>query len=814
MTRTEFRALASRRFLQLDGATGTELARRGMPAGVCPEEWVLSHPGALAEVQQSYVAAGADIVYAPTFGANPLKLAEFGLEEKTIEMNRALAALSRRAVPGTMVFGDIAPTGQLIEPFGPLAFERAVELYKIQIRALIEGGVDGFALETMMDLQEARAALIAVRELSELPTLVTLTFEPGGRSLTGTHPVSALVTLQALGADAFGCNCSTGPEAMAEIIRELKVYARIPLVAKPNAGMPHLVDGNTVFDLDPAQFADAAESLLAAGANIVGGCCGTTPAHLAALHEKIRTRNTPVPVKPTRTGVIASPGQFRRLAPEEPFAIIGERINPTGKKALQAELRNGSLEMVKTFAREQTEQGAALLDVNFGLSGIDETDMMRRGIAEIMQCCNTPLCIDSTRPEAVEAALRLYPGRALFNSISAEENRLRGILPIAAKYGAMLVLLPLTDAGIPETLEERLAVLEKIMREAAGYGYTPEEFAADALIMTISANPEAAKLSLDFIEACSRKMHLNTVCGLSNVSFGLPNRPAANLAFLGMALGRGLNIAIANPSAPGVVDMTIASDALAGKDPRLENYLARFAGNTVSPAAAAAQSPAAQGTEPPSLETSMYEAVLRGRRETALELLDKLLAAGSDPGGIVNEILIPAITEVGERFERKEYFLPQLMQSASAMQKAMEKLEPLLRKSGTDEAAGPVVVFATVKGDIHDIGKNIVILLLKNHNFRVIDLGKDVPAETIVAAAMEHHAALIGLSALMTTTMPQMKVVIDLARARGLEIPVVVGGAAVDEAFAKSIGAYYGSDAMATVRIAQKITRENAPVLP
>lgn len=801
MTRTRFHALIEQRLIQLDGATGTELVKRGMPAGVCPEAWVLEHPEALAAVQQAYAASGSDLVYAPTFGGNPLKLAEFHLEQRTGEINRQLAEISRRAVPGKLVFGDIAPTGQLVEPFGPLPFEKTVELYKEQVRGLIDGGVDGFAIETMMDLQEARAALIAVRELSDLPAIVTLTFEPGGRTLTGVHPVSALVTLQALGADAFGCNCSTGPAEMAEVIRELKPYAAIPLVAKPNAGMPHLVDGTTVFDLAPDAFAKASVALIDAGANLLGGCCGTSPAHLAALHNEISSRR-PLPVRQEKRGVVASPSSFRRLAQEEPFAIIGERINPTGKKALQAELRAGKFELVREFAREQSAQGAALLDVNFGLSGIDETAMMRAGVAELVRIGSTPLCIDSTRPETVEAALRLYPGRALLNSISAEEERLNKVLPIAAKYGAMLILLPLTDDGIPESAAERIEVLDRILSEAARYGYTPADCAADALIMTISADRQAAAVSLDFIEHCSRQLKLNTVCGLSNVSFGLPARATVNLTFLGMAIGRGLNCAIANPSAPGIVDAVIASDALSGRDPQLDRYLAHHAvaasgetpRQTAPTPAPAAQSP----------EELLRDAVLRGKKEAVPAILDTLIAAGKAPGELVDGILIPAITEVGNRFERKEYFLPQLMQSAAAMQLAMEQLEPLLRSGGAD-AAGPVFLLATVKGDIHDIGKNIVALLLKNHHFQVIDLGKDVPAETIVNAAIEHDAAFIGLSALMTTTMPQMKVVVDLARSRGVTAPVIVGGAAVDEAFADSIGAIYAADAMATVRRATEL---------
>ena len=592
MTRTRFHALIEQRLIQLDGATGTELVKRGMPAGVCPEAWVLEHPEALAAVQQAYAASGSDLVYAPTFGGNPLKLAEFDLEKHTGEINRKLAEISRRAVPGKLVFGDIAPTGQLVEPFGPLPFEKTVELYKEQVRGLIDGGVDGFAIETMMDLQEARAALIAVRELCDLPAIVTLTFEPGGRTLTGVHPVSALVTLQAIGADAFGCNCSTGPAEMAEVIRVLKPYAAIPLVAKPNAGMPHLVDGETRFDLAPEPFAEAAVALIDAGANLLGGCCGTSPAHLAALHKKIST-GKPLPARQEKSGVVSSPSSFRRLAPEEPFAIIGERINPTGKKALQAELRAGKFDLVRDFAREQSAQGAALLDVNFGLSGIDETAMMRTGVTELVRIGSTPLCIDSTRPETVEAALRLYPGRALLNSISAEKERLEKVLPIAAKYGAMLILLPLTDDGIPESSGARIEALDKLLDAWRAVGGSEHDCVVDALVMTVSADPAAAVAALDFIDDCSRRRGLATVCGLSNVSFGLPNRPAVNAAFLGLAIGRGLDSAIANPAAAGIRETVIAADALLGKDRELEHLLVAF--SDFKPGAATAAAASASG---------------------------------------------------------------------------------------------------------------------------------------------------------------------------------------------------------------------------
>ena len=802
MNRQEFRRLAESKILLLDGATGTELAKRGMPTGVAPEAWVAEHPETIAAIHREYFASGSDIVYAPTFGANPLKLAEFGLEAETEKLNEKLVSICRTANPGKFVFGDVAPTGQLVEPYGELPFETCVDAYKRQIAALVSAGADGIAVETMMDLQEARAALIAAREVApEVPVIVTMTFEPGGRTLTGNPPEAALVTLQSLGADAFGCNCSTGPAEMAEIIRAMKPYADVPLVAKPNAGVPHLRDGKTVFDLGPDEFAAETARLVEAGASIVGGCCGTTPAHIAALKNAVAGAKAPE-VGAKLRGVVASAQSFRRLAFDEPFAVIGERINPTGKKLFQAELREGKLDIAKRFAAEQTAQGAAVLDVNFGLAGIDEAATMRRAVGELVKTTPLPLSIDTVNPAAAEAALRLYPGRALFNSVSGEADRIEQVLPVAAKYGAMLILLPLDDRGIPMTADDRMKVLDRILAEAAKYGYTPEDCAADALIMTVSAEPGAAQTALDFIRTCHCERKMNTVCGLSNVSFGLPGRPQLNLAFLGLAAGNGLNLAIANPSAPGIMDLVASRDALLNCDARMERYLARF-----TPAQAAPAQTAAPVAEKPELTPceELSQAVVGGRKEAALAALERALGAGAVPQKLVDEVLIPAITVVGEKFEKKEYYLPQLLQSAEAMKAAMAELEPRLLESRGDKTDGPVFVLATVQGDIHDIGKNIFSLLLRNHGFNVIDLGKDVPAAEIAEAAKKHHAAIVGLSALMTTTMPRMKEVVELFKAEHLDIPIFVGGAAVDGIFAESIGAYYGADAMSSVRLALEV---------
>ncbi|MBR7140469.1 MAG: homocysteine S-methyltransferase family protein [Lentisphaeria bacterium] len=794
MDRCSFARMVRERMLRLDGATGTELAKQGMPPGVCPEKWVTENPQALCAVQGAYVDAGSNIVYAPTFGANPFKLAEFGLEDKCREMNAVLVGISRDAVAGkALVFGDIAPTGQLIEPFGELPFEECVSAYKIQVAGLLEGGADGFAIETMMDLQECRAALLAVRELApDLPVIVTMTFDDSGRTLTGCDPVSALICLQALGADAFGCDCSVGPEAMAQVIERLKPYAKIPLVAKPNAGLPRLEGDRTVFDLDPAGFGAAAKLLTAAGAAILGGCCGTTPAHIAELDKALG--DAPGVIFTGVNGMVSSSGAYRRIAPGEPFAVIGERINPTGKKALQAELRSGSLEMVRSFAREQMESGADLLDVNLGLSGIDEAAMMRRCVAELSVLApGMPLAIDTTSPEAAEAALRLYPGRALFNSISGEKKKLEEILPIVKRYGALPILLPLTDEGIPASGEERIAVLEKLVSDA-----DLEDYLVDALVMTVGADLNAPCAAMEVIEYANDKLERGTTCGLSNVSFGLPGRPGVNSAFLALAAGKGLSSAIANPCAAGIMSTVAGVDALLGRDPKFSRLttFAAAAGNGAAPAAA-----------PGKKELSLFDAVLAGEEDLALAGVRKLVEEGMEPLKIVDEILIPAVNAVGEKFEKKEYFLPQLMFGAAAMRKAMDHLKPMLLKSQTGRSAGPVFVMATVEGDIHDIGKNIVTLLLENYGFTVIDLGKDVPCDVVLKTAVEKKAAFIGLSALMTTTMPRMREMAELLKKESFNVPLFVGGAAVDKEFADSIGAYYSPDAMGTVRMALEMVK-------
>ena len=791
--------LSAGNVILLDGATGTQLALHGMPQGVCPELWCLENPRAITEIQQAYAAAGSRIVYAPTFGGNRIKLAEFGLEDRLVELNQALLAISRKAVgDDVLVFGDLAPTGMFVEPFGPLAFDEAVRVYAEQVKALADAGADGFVIETMMDIQEARAALLAVKETVGLPVMVSMTFDENGRTLTGSDPVSALITMQSMGADVFGCNCSTGPGQMVEVIRTLKPYATIPLLAKPNAGMPKLVDGHTVFDMSPEAFAGHVEAFVDAGVNVLGGCCGTSPDHIAACSRAGEGLKTRLPeLRGSR--VVSSAQSYHEIGGGRPLTIIGERINPTGKKALQKELRAGSLKLVKDYAREQEECGAHVLDVNMGLSGIDEKAMMLAAVKLLAQTTALPLCIDSADPDVVEAALRIYPGRALVNSVSAEKERLERTLPLVAKYGAMCVVLPLTDEGIPETVEARKSVVKTIFDAFEAESMSAADLLVDGLVMTVSSNPEAAAVTLDLIEWCSRDLHVNTVCGLSNVSFGMPERKWVNAAFLAMAVSRGLTSAIANPGVDILRFTAWATDALNGRDRHLQHYVGAFGGQKQSPDKAVAAVRSAR--------EQVYDAVVQGDLDRIEPLLQQALEAPEETAKkLVDECLIPAIEQVGDLYDRKEYFLPQLIMSADTMRTGFALLEPMLIQTDAADEAVATVLLATVKGDIHDIGKNIVALMLKNYGFKVIDLGKDVPAAVIVEKAEELQVDLIGLSALMTTTMVNMKDVIAQLKARNLPIKVMVGGAVVDQPYADEIGADgYAADAMAAVRLARRL---------
>jgi 5-methyltetrahydrofolate--homocysteine methyltransferase len=791
--------LLKRRILILDGATGTELQKRGMPSGVCPEVWCLENPTSIQDIHRAYQKAGSDIIYTCAFGANRLKLAQYGFTNVK-EINKRLAVLARRAVgKGALIAGDISSTGHFVEPFGDLMFEEAVDIFKEQVRGLLAGGIDLFVIETMMDIQEARAALIAVKEISDHFTMVTMTYETNGYTLSGTDPVTALITLQSLGADAVGCNCSTGPEAMVKFIAAMKPYAKVPLVAKPNAGMPRLTGKTTVYDMEPKDFASWGKELAAAGVNLIGGCCGTTPEHIAALKKKVGKAKVITPVRKSISAV-SSARAFRIFDESSPLLIIGERINPTGKKALQNELLDGKMNIIRQMAREQEAQGADLLDVNVGVHKIDEVDTMRKSIRLLSTCTALPLVIDSPNVETINAALRIYPGRAVINSISGEAKKLKKLLPVAAKYGSMFILLPVTDDEIPESAARRKRIIKDTYQASRSSGFSKDDVIVDGLVMTVASNPKAVQEALKTVAWCTDSLKCRTVLGLSNVSFGMPGRKWMNTAFLAMAQAAGLTMAIANPADRELMKTKMAGDVFMQKDRDALSYIRHFSEHVKTDKVV---DPEVKS----SLDEDIYGAILEGNRENIVTLVDNALESGMSPSGLVDDIMIPAINRAGELFDQRKYFLPQLISSAEAMKAALARVEPKLRHEKRGISKKGVVILATVKGDIHDIGKNIISLMLRNHGYEIIDLGKDVPSKTIIESMRRLKPDVVGLSALMTTTMLSMEEVIGLARDRGYSCPFIVGGAVVTKSYAASIGAAYAKDGVEAVRVVEQLVK-------
>ncbi len=807
MDRKEFKSLTENNRIYLDGATGSELQKRGMPSGVCPDLWISENPEVLIGLQLEYLRAGSRIVYSPTFTANRIKLAEFGLEDRVYELNKTLTGLSKEAISRYLkenpdsspayVAGNLTMTGKSVGYGGELSFEELIDVYKEQADALCKAGADLIVVETMMSLQETRAAVIACKEVTDLPVMATLTFEESGRTLYGTDPVTALITLSSLGVSAFGINCSTGPKEMCSMIEELKKYADIPIICKPNAGLPSLDEkGNTVYELDPESFAAEMENIARAGADILGGCCGTSPAHIKALKDHTDT----IPVikdKPLRSSyLLTGERQTLEFDLNSRFFIIGERINPTGKKDLQAELKEGVFDRVCEFAEEQEEMGSKILDVNMGMPGIDEKALMLRAIDEVTGVSNLPLSIDTSHVDIMEAALRLYPGRALINSVSYESAKCEPLLKIAKKYGAMCILLPLSDKGIPGSLDEKKDIINKLVEKALSLGLKKTDLVVDGLVGTVGANKEAALDTLKTIRYCREELGIATVCGLSNISFGLPERVYVNSAFLTMAINAGLTMAICNPGQESIRISALTGDLLMGKEGADLSYIEYISSLDKG-------EEKAKPKETP--EDPVFEAVLKGRRELAPETVEKALKDGRSADDILNKSLLPAINKVGELFDKKKYFLPQLIASAEAMKKGIDVLEPLLRTGEGSSETAPSIVIGTVEGDIHDIGKNLVVMMLKNHGFVVTDLGKDVSKEAFLQAAREKNADIVAMSALMTTTMKQMKATIEHLKANGYDGRFMIGGAVITEGYAEEIGAFYSKDAADAVKVAKNI---------
>ena len=837
MTREEFITLSKDHILYLDGATGSNLVKAGMPSGVCPEQWILEHQDVMLQLQKDYVQAGTNILYAPTFTANRVKLAEYHLEKNMTSMIRDLVAISKKAAestPGHPVYvaGDLTMTGEQLKPMGKMELETLIDIYKEQILCLVDAGADLLVVETMMSLAETRAALIAAKEVCDLPVIATLTFEADGRTLFGTDAKTAAIVLESLGASAIGANCSTGPAQMESIISEMVSHTRIPVIAKPNAGLPFLDEnGTTCYNMEAEEFAEEMEVLVNAGATILGGCCGTTPEFIRQIHERFGTdAKVAASRRPDGIRYLTSERITHSFGLDDGFFVVGERINPTGKKALQAQLREGSFEKVIQFAEEQDACGAKVLDINMGMSGIDEKASMLRALEEVSGVTNLPLSLDSSYVEVLEAALRNYPGRALVNSVSLETEKFEKLLPIVAKYGAMFILLPLSDAGLPKDIEEKKEIIHKIYDRALSLGMCKEDIVVDGLVATVGANPKAALETLETIRYC-KENGFATICGLSNISFAMPERSFVNTAFLTLAIQAGLTMAIANPSQELLMSCALAADLLLNKEEAALRYI-EYAGGvrerreekeaelakklallenqgttakTGNAGNAAKEATADNGPQINEMQDKLKTAVLKGNRNGIVKITKEALESGEKPAELLNQVLLPAINQVGEFFDQGKYFLPQLIASAEAMKNSIEVLEPLLQTGGTGEEM-PVVVIATVEGDIHDIGKNLVALMLKNHGFHVIDLGKDVPQAKILESAKEHHAEFIALSALMTTTMQRMREIVAAAKEEGITAKIIIGGAVITQEYADEIGADgYSKDAADAVKLAKSL---------
>lgn len=794
--------------LFFDGGLGTMLQARGLPAGVSPEEFCLASPEVLKGIHAEYAEAGADILTTNTFGGTRYKLpagldaASFNERMTRITKEAALTASVRHGKP-IFVAGSIGPSGRFVPPLGDVSFADLVRAFREQVRGLVAGGADLLLAETQFDIAEVKAVVMAARMESDLPIGVSMTFE-NARSLTGTSPEVFAATAVNMGVAFIGTNCSAGPREMAEVTARLLAVSPVPVMAEPNAGLPELVEGATVFRLPPAPFADAAARIASSGVQLVGGCCGTTPDHIRALRSIVgdgAVRREAPSVEgfvslTSRSGLV-------RIGNGEPFRIIGERINPTGKKQLSAELAAGEFTTALRFADEQIASGAHMLDVNVGAPLVDEVALLPELVSAIASRHAIPLALDSSNPEAVAAALSVYPASPLVNSISNEPGVLERLGPLCRDHGAPFILLPLKGGELPETAAERIAVIETMLAAMKDLGVPRHLALVDVLVLTVSANASAAMECLEVVRYCRETLKLPTTAGLSNVSFGLPAREMVNAGFLSMAAGAGLNACIANPGNARIREAVAVADLLTGRDVAAERFIGTYTGWKADAGAGGAASAGSAVRSGDSL--SLRDAVILGRKEEIVSMVQSALDKGCDPFAMVSEELIPAITEVGGKYERKEYFLPQLIRSAETMQTAFGVIRPLLEKDARAEER-VVILTATVEGDIHDIGKNIVNLMLRNHGFDVIDLGKDVPASAIIEAVKANKAAAVGLSALMTTTMVRMGDTVDLLQKEGLDVPVMVGGAVVTPAFAESIGAHYSSDAVDAVRVARELT--------
>ena len=786
----------------LDGSMGALLQGRGLPAGYAPDLWNLEMPDTIVAVQREYAQAGADILLTNTFGASRRRLAEYDAQGRLKEINEAAVANARRAGGAqVLVAGDIGPCGTTVQPFGEIPFQEAYEIFREQALALVQAGVDLLAIETMFDLQEMKAAVMACNDVrGKIPLLAFMTFTQDGLTDTGTDPVTAAAVLEGLGVDIIGANCSTGPEHMLPVIARLAASTTRPIAVQPNAGLPVQKAGVTVFPMSAEEMAQFGPKFHEAGANIIGGCCGTTPDYIARIARQLKGK--PPAARRVTAGLrITSRMKTVLIGPGHPFCLIGEKINPTGRKKFAAAIAEERMDLVVAEARKQFEAGATALDVNVGVPLTDEPALMGKAITAVQNVVDLPLVIDSSYVEALEQGLINYPGKALVNSINAEEERIEAIFPLVKRYGAAVIAL-CAESEIPEKASVRVANAEKILAAADRYGVSRQNIIFDPLALVVSAMQTASAQTLETIRLL-RELGYPTSLGLSNVSFGLPSRGLINQTFLSMAVAAGLDAAIMSPYEDELKHALSAASMFAGRDPDCRRFIDLQTQTEVRRKAAAAD--AADAARPRTTEERIYEAVVEGDRDSIEGLVHAALKEGSDPFHLFVDVMTPGIRHLGDLFGARKKFIPHLVAAADTMKRGVAILTPLLEASGQVEHKGTIVM-ATVKGDIHDIGKSVCAIMLRNFGFTVVDLGRNVPMETILTAAEEHKADIIGLSALMTTTMMQMKVVADAVRERRLPYKILVGGAVVTPRFATEIGVDgYSKDVGDCVQMAEAL---------
>ena len=779
-----------KRILFFDGGMGTLLQEQGLQAGELPETWNLKNPEPIIQIHKAYLAAGADIILANTFGANRFKYGEDLEKIVTAGVANAKKAVAESGKKAYVAL-DIGSTGKLLKPMGTLDFEEAVGVFAEIIRVGEKAGADLILIETMSDTYELKAAVLAAKENSTLPIMATVIFDESKKMLTGASPQVVVSLLEGLGVDALGINCGLGPKQMKEIVKELLKYAAIPVIVNPNAGLPRSENGKTVFDVGAEEFAEDMEEIVTMGAWFAGGCCGTTPAHIQAMVEKCK-EITPVPIAPKNYTFVTSYSTAVELGGRP--VIIGERINPTGKSKFKQALRDHNIDYILEEGVKQEDSGAHILDVNVGLPEIDEAAMMETIVYELQSIMPIPLQIDTTNMEAMERALRIYNGKPMINSVNGKAEIMEQVFPLVKKYGGVVVGLALDEDGIPDTTEGRLAIAEKIYQTGEKYGISRKDIVIDALVMTMSTNNESAKITLDTVKEITARGG-KTVLGVSNISFGLPQRELINAAFFTMAMNNGLSAGIINPNAKAMRQAYDTFCVLGGYDAQCMNYIENYA---VTDAPNAAAKPAAA-------KLNLTDSIIKGLKDQAYRATEEELKT-KEPMEIINGELVPALDVVGQGFEKGTMFLPQLLMSAEAAKAGFEAIRQYVQSHGEAQEKKATIVIATVKGDIHDIGKNIVKVLLENYGYEVIDLGKDVPPEKIVETVVDKHAPLVGLSALMTTTVVNMEESIKELHKEAPWCKIMVGGAVLTQEYADMIGAdFYGKDAMQSVYYAERL---------